>query len=185
MWVALEWICVTAQLGSTVLGSTEEVARGVVMSESSSGSAPRVVSFSLGKQPPGPLIGQLTDEHHRITNNTTLLIQPADARVIEDKYLTLPQYLISDSGLDSTINKNGRVLYKRDAFTAQIQFILTTVIRDGVKGVVYGQPGTGKSCAAFYVGCYLRKDWDVIWVHTGPHHHGRQDPEIQNSPCRF
>lgn len=59
------------------------------------------------------------------------------------------------------------VLFCRESFRKQMDF-MQRAVSDGYTGLVFGQPGTGKSTAAYYYACCLAgQGWQVIWIHIG------------------
>jgi hypothetical protein len=129
----------------------------VPVSGSSSGSAPRVVSprqMHSGSEPPSDVSIVKIKENEMMDASQT--------------FLRLPRYVISGSGVEQQDSERDMVLYKRDACGAEINFITEKVIEGAHEGFIYGQPGTGKSSTALFVGFFLRKLWKVVWIHTTP-----------------
>jgi hypothetical protein len=57
-------------------------------------------------------------------------------------------------------------VFARKSFRAQIDFLKENVIKNGKFGLIYGQPGSGKSLASFFVAGLICRDWIVIWIHV-------------------
>ena len=62
-------------------------------------------------------------------------------------------------------DKTDVILYRRNAFEEQFEFMQKKIIDRGVLGWILGAPGVGKSVTAFAFGLSLdRAEWDFIWV---------------------
>ena len=61
--------------------------------------------------------------------------------------------------------KRDVILYRRNAFEEQFEFMQKKIIDGGILGWILGAPGTGKSVTGFAFGLSLdRAVWDFIWV---------------------
>jgi len=98
-------------------------------------------------------------------NEKQVIIQDDHEWNVYAEFFHLPNYMIKGSGLVSCDHKNDLVLYNRPACKEQVKFILESVVKDGDKGFIFGQPGTGKSTTTFYVCCSLRHEHDIVWIH--------------------
>jgi len=45
---------------------------------------------------------------------------------------------------------------------------MTNVIKGKQNGFIHGQPATGRSIMTLFTGCYLRFDWNIIWLRIAP-----------------
>jgi len=80
-------------------------------------------------------------------------------------YLRIPYYIFKGSGLyGSGPRDKDLVLYNRSACRQQIKFITQSIINDGNNGLIWGQPGSGKSSSTFFICCTLRHDYDIVWA---------------------
>ena len=156
-----------------VLGSTEEVARGVVMSESSSGSPPRALSprqTQLGGSGTGarqdasetpPEISPTSLPAWLTTGEGSIEI-PRSLNA-SDAFITLPHEFLDGSG--NQLSTGGPiVLYKRPACNEQMNFISTVVIKQGKIGSICGQPGTGKSITTYFTLASHSFTHKIVWV---------------------
>ena len=57
--------------------------------------------------------------------------------------------------------------FVREGFRKQIDFVLNRIIGEQYCGLIFGQPGTGKSLATYFVaGTLCRDEWTVVWIHV-------------------
>jgi len=77
-------------------------------------------------------------------------------------YFTLPKVFVEKAG----IAKSDVVVYCRQTFRNQIEFLRNRVLDKNVKGTIVGPSGTGKSiCTLAFMGSLDRNEWHVIWFH--------------------
>ena len=97
------------------------------------------------------------------------------------QFVTLPCYFVRDSGTGRS-NQSDTILFIRGPCRAQIDFISDKVIEQAKVGMIYGQPGSGKSITAYYaVGCLSTANWNVTWVHLV--HGTRSFPTLVKCIC--
>jgi hypothetical protein len=150
------------------LGSTEEVTRGVVMSDSTSESPPRQIQLGDIEtetipttrpqiSPKAELPAWLTP----LTSANAIQI-PVDFKIDAD-FITLPSDFLAGSG-NQLASGGPIVLYKRPACKQQMKFILTEVIQGRKIGNIYGQPGTGKSITTYFTLASHSFTHRILWV---------------------
>jgi hypothetical protein len=90
---------------------------------------------------------------------------PAIQNFQEREIFTIPRAYLSQSGIRCTEEK--LVLYCRDEFGKQMDFLLNEVMNRGSFGWILGSPGTGKSTAAFaFLTSRLDdKAWTFTWMY--------------------
>ena len=84
-----------------------------------------------------------------------------------DHFINLPCYLLNQGGVSPRTTEQDIILYVRPRCLKQMVFMYDDVIRRGLEGHIFGQPGTGKSTTALYVAVQLavEKRWNVLWAH--------------------
>ena len=80
------------------------------------------------------------------------------------RFVILPKELVAASGTGRT-DDHETVVFIRESSRHQIAFILQKVLGERKVGMIYGQPGTGKSLITFYVGSCISSHWTVTWIH--------------------
>ena len=85
------------------------------------------------------------------------------------RLINIPEDLMIKSGLRDNVATSETVyLVTRSRFRQQVNFIRDFVVRSMKIGLIYGQPGTGKSSATLYTAVQMVREqgWTVLWAHV-------------------